>query len=119
MMYLNEVEHSILRKQFNGPRIHFAIVCASASCPRLLNQAYQPGMLDSQLTLQTKNFIDDNRKNEIGTDQIRISPIFKWFTGDFTQKGSIQEFIKPYSRRDFEKTAKVRYLEYNWSLNGE
>ena len=118
-MDLNEVEHSILRKQFKEPRIHFAIVCASVSCPRLLNQAYQPEMLYTQLKLQTKNFIDDYQKNEIGADQIRISPIFKWFAGDFTQNGSIQEFIKPYSSRDLKKTAKVRYLEYDWSLNGE
>ena len=39
-MSLDEVEHSILRKEFEEPRIHFAINCASVSCPPLLNEAF-------------------------------------------------------------------------------
>jgi len=118
-MNLSEIEHSILRKEFNEPRIHFAIVCASFSCPRLLNEAYEANKLDSQLVLQTKNFINDNNKNEIEADEIRISSIFKWFKDDFTNNGTIQEFIQPFSERDFTRSAKVKYLDYNWSLNGK
>ena len=116
---LSAIEHKILRKEFNEPRIHFAIVCASKSCPRLLNEAYEPESLEVQLSLQSKNFIDDYSKNEIDGNEIRISSIFKWFKNDFTQKGSVQEFIRPYSNRDFDSSAKVKYLDYDWSLNGE
>jgi len=118
-MDLNEIEHSILRKEFEEPRIHFAIVCASGSCPRLLNEAYEAKTLEEQLTLQANNFVNDNSKNEIEAQEIRISSIFKWFSGDFTENGTIQEFIRPYSERDFSSTAKVKYLDYDWSLNGE
>ena len=116
---LNEIEHEILRKEFSDPRIHVGVNCASFSCPRLLNEAYEANKLDSQLVLQTKNFINDNNKNEIEADEIRISSIFKWFKDDFTNNGTIQEFIQPFSERDFTRSAKVKYLDYNWSLNGK
>ena len=118
-MNLSVIEHKILRKEFNEPRIHFAIVCASKSCPRLLNMAYEPEKLEEQLSIQTRNFVNDNSKNEIEVEEIRISSIFKWFKNDFIQKGTIQEFIIPYSNRDFDSSAKVKYLDYDWSLNGE
>jgi hypothetical protein len=118
-MDLNEIEHSILRKNFEEPRIHFAIVCASESCPRLLNEAYEAETLEEQLSLQAKSFVNDNSKNEIESEEIRISSIFKWFSGDFTKKGTIQEFIGPYSDNDFNSSAKVKYLDYDWRLNGE
>ncbi|MGB0916475.1 MAG: DUF547 domain-containing protein [Flavobacteriales bacterium] len=116
---LSTVEHKILRKEFDEPRIHFAIVCASKSCPRLLNEAYTAEKLEDQLSLQARNFVDDNSKNEIEVEEIRISPIFKWFKKDFTKDGSIQEFIRPHSSRDFVGSAKVKYLDYDWSLNGD
>jgi hypothetical protein len=118
-MDLNEIEHSILRMKFDEPRIHFAIVCASKSCPKLRNEAYVAERLEQQLLEQTEGFINDHNKNDIEVEEIRISPIFKWFSKDFTQNGTIQEFILPYSKRDFITSAKVKYLDYDWSLNGE
>ena len=116
---LNEIEHTILRKDFDEPRIHFAIVCASKSCPKLLNKAYDSENLEEQLVLQTKMFLNDSSKNVIEEKQVELSSIFKWFSKDFTQHGSIKDFIEPYVNQPFSKSAKVKYLEYDWSLNGE
>lgn len=118
-MDLNTIEHSIIRKEFDEPRIHFAIVCASISCPKLLNEAYEAETLDEQLTQQAKTFVNDAAKNQIEKKQIKISPIFKWFSEDFTKKGTIQEFIRPYSEYNFDADAKVKYSNYDWNLNGE
>ena len=118
-MNLNEIEHSILRKEFDEPRIHFSIVCASASCPKLRNEAFTAEKLEQQLESQAIDFINDRTKNEIEMEEIRISSIFKWFNGDFTKNGTIQEFIRPFSEQDFISSAKVKYLQYNWNLNGE
>ncbi len=116
---LGTIEHQILRKHFDEPRIHFAIVCASRSCPRLLNEAYDPARLDQQLTIQARNFINDRTKNEINSDELQLSLIFKWFKKDFTRNGSLLEFLKVYSDNDFLSSASVKYQEYDWSLNGE
>ena len=64
---LNDIEHKILR-EMNEPRIHFAIVCASVSCPKLQNTAFTASNLDAQLTNATKEFLADTSKNELSKD---------------------------------------------------
>ena len=118
-MNLSEVEHDILREEFTEPRIHFAIVCASKSCPQLLNEAYEAEKLEQQLNEQAINFLNDPAKNEIEVEEIRISSIFKWFKKDFSKDGTLQEFVRKYSKSDIRPDAKIKYLEYDWSLNGE
>ncbi len=114
---LGDIEHKILRKM-NEPRIHFAINCASYSCPNLLNEAYLPQTLNKQLETAAKSFVNDKTKNNITTSEIKISEIFNWFGGDFkTKKTSLIDFINKYSTVKIDKKAKVKYLDYNWSLN--
>lgn len=115
---LNNIEHSILRKKFDEPRIHFAINCASYSCPRLRNEAYVGSKLNTQLTEATQLFLSDKSKNEISPDKIVISKIFDWFGSDFKKQGSLIDFLNLYSKVKINKKAKVSYLDYNWSLNG-
>ncbi|MEZ7498126.1 DUF547 domain-containing protein [Flavobacterium sp. Arc3] len=113
---LEEIEHEILRKM-DEPRIHFAINCASFSCPNLLNEAYTAAKLDKQLAAAAKSFINDKTKNTITTNKIEISKIFDWFAGDFKKKGSVIDFLNQYSTIKISSKAKVNYKEYNWSLN--
>lgn len=114
---LNEIEHGILRKKFNEPRIHFAIVCASVSCPKLLNEAYTAEKLEQQLTQQAQAFINDSSRNKISADEAQLSKIFSWFKGDFTKNGSLIDFINTYSRVKIKPTANLSSLDYNWQLN--
>ncbi len=114
---LNEIEHGILRKQFVEPRIHFAIVCASISCPKLRNEAYTAATLNHQLESQAEDFINDTSRNKIRPDNIQVSKIFSWFKGDFTQKGTLIHFLNKYSRVKINPNAKVSTLEYHWGLN--
>lgn len=114
---LNHVEHSILRKHFDEPRIHFAINCASFSCPRLLNEAYTAGKLEQQLALMTKDFLGDTEKNKITINEIKLSKIFNWFKGDFTKNGSLIDFLNKYAPITINESAKVSFLDYDWSLN--
>lgn len=114
---LSYIEHSILRKM-NEPRIHFAINCASFSCPNLLNKPFLPQTLESQLETATKEFINDATKNDIAESEIKISEIFNWFSGDFkTKKTSLIDFLNKYSKVKINEKAKIRYLDYNWNLN--
>ena len=122
---LNEIEHGILRRM-NEPRIHVAIVCASISCPDLLQSAYSPKRLDSQLDGQLKRFLQNPGKGmriDRENGRLYLSSIFKWFDDDFESMGGVLSFITKHSSpRDqkFIQSEKrtVDYLDYNWSLNG-
>jgi hypothetical protein len=114
---LNNIEHSILRKVFNEPRIHFAIVCASLSCPNLRNEAYTADKLEEQLAEQARKFINDSSKNILEKEQVKISKIFSWFKGDFTKNSTLIDFMNKFSKENISPKAKVSYMDYDWSLN--
>jgi hypothetical protein len=114
---LNNIEHNFLRGKLKEPRIHFAIVCASVSCPRLLNEAYTANRVNQQLEEQARDFINDKSRNKISANHAQLSPIFNWFRGDFTRNGTLTEFINRYASVKINKNAKVSYLDYNWNLN--
>ena len=113
---LEEIEHDILRKM-NEPRIHFAIVCASYSCPKLQNKAFIAEDLETQLTRATKEFLADKNRNEISENSIELSKIFSWFSKDFTENGTLIEFLNQYSMVQISPKAKKRFKDYNWALN--
>jgi len=113
---LNDIEHKVLRKM-NEPRIHFAINCASASCPQLLNEAYRASKIPKQLNTAAKLFINDTIKNQIEYNKIKLSRIFLWFSKDFGSKKERITFIQKYSDKDFTDQAKIEYKKYDWSLN--
>jgi hypothetical protein len=114
---LDEIEHKILRKKFDEPRIHFAIVCASISCPPLRNEAFVSSRLNEQLEDQGRIFINDPSRNMINAERVKISKIFSWFKGDFTKEGSLIEFLNQFSKTSINRKAKVSYLDYDWGLN--
>jgi hypothetical protein len=111
---LNQIEHDILRPQFKDPRIHFAVNCAAASCPPLLNRAFTSGQLDQQLDRQATSFINNSNYNKLRRDQVRISKIFEWYRQDF---GNLTGYLNKYADIDIRPDAKIEFLEYNWNLN--
>lgn len=113
---LNDIEHKVLRKM-DDPRIHFAINCASASCPQLSNEAFRASKVQKQLEEATALFINDSSKNQISEKNIGLSKIFLWFSKDFGSKKERIAFIQKYSQKPFKDNAKIKYQEYDWSLN--
>jgi len=117
-MSLDNIEHGTLRKQYNDPRIHFALVCASYSCPRLRNEAYTAAKLESQLDDQGRDFLNNPAKNKVGKDAAQLSKYFDWYKGDWTKNGqTVASWVNKYSTTKLDAGAKVSYLDYNWSLN--
>ncbi len=109
------------------PRIHFAIICASISCPRLASQAYLPATLDAQLDEATRSFANDTTRNRFDVERriAFLSSIFDWYEADFVRSaGSTQKYLARYvsdpataellARDGFE----VRFVDYDWDLNG-
>lgn len=124
---LNEIEHEILRKRFSEPRIHFAIVCASIGCPDLQPYAFTADKLEEQLAQVTKDFFSSPKHLQISGKTVRVSQIFNWFGDDFKQKGaSLLDFIMKNadsntatSLSEIVKKAEVKFLDYDWNLNGK
>lgn len=116
---LNQIEHEILRPTFNDPRVHFAINCASYSCPLLPAEAADPSRLDEQLEQFTKAFINDPRRNTVVPGKLEVSKIFEWFAEDFEGAGGVRNFISKYSNTDIGDSVPVKYKTYDWSLNNE
>ncbi len=122
---LNDMEHKVLRKM-GDPRIHFAIVCASISCPRLLNEAYQPKTLEEQLTRNTQQFftVDRNFRIDLSSKTVYLSSILKWFASDFGANQAAQlRTLAPYLPTDAARQlaatpgVRVKYISYDWNLN--
>jgi hypothetical protein len=123
---LNEIEHKILRKM-NEPRIHFAIVCASISCPELRNEAFEANKIETQLEEQATKFINDSSRNQFDVEnrEAKISEIFNWFEEDFgDSKEKVLMFIADYLPDEIALDIKknisewdVSYMDYNWGLN--
>lgn len=115
---LNNIEHGILRKKFDDPRIHMVLVCASKSCPVLLNEAYDPARLDEQLTNQSKIFLDDSTRNQVSATHPKLSRIFSWYGMDFNKNGkTVKDFVNRYASVKIQEKATIDYMEYDWTLN--
>ena len=122
----DDIEHEILRKQLKDPRIHFVIVCASSSCPKLARFAFSEGQVQRRLEEETRKYINSDRGTRIDSAEntLYLSKLFDWFAGDFKNaSGSVLAFIKPYLKDDamifLERKPKIEFLDYNWALNAK
>lgn len=114
---LNQIENEVLRPQFKDARIHFAINCASFSCPKLNNRAFFASSLNKVLDTLTRQFLNDTKRNKITPNEVQISKIFDWYGEDFNTGGkTVIDFLNRYGVGT-KPDAEVTYLEYDWSLN--
>ena len=129
---LDEIEDRAL--ETGDPRVHFAVVCASTGCPELRAEPFVAERLDRQLEEQTRAFLADPSKGlrldrEAGT--LWLSSLFMWYADDFTggsrviayfARGRVLswvlDYLPPEQAAELERLQpRVRYLEYDWSLN--
>ena len=129
---LDDIEHGLLRgaPDFDEPRIHFAVNCASIGCPALRPEAYTADRWDAQLDDQTRRFLRDRTRNRVlQRDPLRvgISSIFDWYGDDFDSAGGVHGFLARYPEAldlaPAETTvlrtgdARIEFLDYDWTLN--
>lgn len=132
---LDDIEHRLLRPEFQEPRIHFAINCASISCPALAAQPYRPATLDTQLEAAARGYLASPEGVRLDGNTIRVSSLFDWYGDDFIARyaplvpgtrplkerailGAIIQHGAP-DAADLARrgTARLVFLAYNWSLN--
>lgn len=128
---LDEIEARALA--FGDPRVHFAVVCASESCPDLRSEPYAAETLEGQLDEQTRLFLADTEKGaRLDAEALWLSSLFKWYSGDFTgvsravallARGKLISWVEPYLPEDeivgegVGEASKIRFLDYDWALN--
>lgn len=127
---LDDIEHGMIRQPgvFDDPRIHFAVNCASISCPALRNEAFVASRLDAQLEDGQQRFLRDRSRNRYDPERKRfmVSKIFKWYGKDFAKRwGSVESYLqqhasvlaRPADLERAQQTDKVDFAFYDWNLN--
>ncbi|MBI3493946.1 MAG: DUF547 domain-containing protein [Acidobacteria bacterium] len=132
---LDQIEHKILRPTFKDPRVHFAINCASRSCPPVRNEPYVAGRLDGQLDDAARQYLRSPSGLQIDGEVLKVSNIFKWYGEDFVERyaraipqhrsareravlGVIAECGPPAAVALAKSgRARIGFLRYDWSLN--
>ncbi|MEX2264009.1 MAG: DUF547 domain-containing protein [Bryobacteraceae bacterium] len=121
---LDDIEHKTIRDEFKDPRIHFAIVCASSSCPKLPRDVFTAENVNGNLDRAAREFLNDGRNVKVTGNkrEISVSKIFDWFQDDFgPDKQAVVRYIAKYRPQDAaalrEGIWKVRYFSYDWGLN--
>lgn len=112
---LDFIEHQVLRKM-GEPGIHFAIVCASLSCPDLRAEAYNPEDLMQQLNDQIQLFLNNPKGLKADKNTLYISKIFDWFSADFKPYGGVLPFLRLY-KPELSRFDSFSTLDYDWRLN--
>ncbi len=137
-MTLNDIEHQVLRVEFDEPRIHSALVCAALSCPPLRNEPFTADQLDDQLDDQTRRFLsaEDRFRIDREAGKVYVSKILEWYGEDFVfsyeadegfaganeAERAVMHFLSGYvgdEDRAFLEAGNyaIEYLPYDWSLN--
>ena len=106
-----------------GPRIHFALVCATCSCP--LITVYHASKIEEELEAAATTFINGGGVIvQVGLDQVSLSRIFYWYQRDFKGGFGVINFVLAHLRegagRDYQRgnldKVRIRYQKYGWFL---
>jgi len=134
-MSLDDIEHNVIRRNYSEPRIHFAINCASISCPPLKSAPYVDVQLERQLTLATRDFLASDEGVRVEGNYLYVSQLFDWYGDDFVsdygglvgapgtaKDRAIAGVIAQYGPAVASQVAQsgrahIRFLPYDWSLN--
>ena len=119
---LNNIEHGILRPIWNDNRIHYAVNCASLSCPNLSATAYTATNTEQVLNAGAKNYVNRHGGVHFKNGNLIVSSIYHWYKVDF---GGSNESLLAHLRRYAEQDLKQKLTnfkgdidhEYDWKLN--
>lgn len=127
---LDNMEHNVLRPMFKDPRFHFAVNCASMSCPPLPMRAFTGEQLEDQLEAVTRHALQNPDYVTVDGDALLVTKILEWYGSDFTNpeyRGSertLPAFIAKYATDDVSKliaarggSVDVKFRDYDWRLN--
>ena len=118
-MSFNALEKDTIRSKFGEPRVHFALNCASRSCPPLNRTAFSADKLDGQFETLAKGYVNSEHgvKFNAAAKSADLSKIFDWYKDDFKADGGALAFINKRRTPPIPADAKISYQDYDWNLN--
>lgn len=117
MYSLAAIEKNVLQKM-GDPRIHFAINCASFSCPKLQNKAFTATNVNTLMEKGAQEFFNSNKNDLSDANNPNLSEIMNWYKSDFTDTGlSVIGYVNKYATNKVAENATIGYISYDWSLN--
>ena len=117
---LYDYENDIIRK-LGDPRIHFALNCMVAGCPRLPQTPFDGARLDAQLEAAARLFFSESRNLVVDARRkvIRVSALLKFYAEDFLQQeATLARYIARY--RELPPAAdaySMEFIPYDWTVN--
>jgi hypothetical protein len=119
---LDNIEHDILRKVWRDPRVHYAVNCASMSCPNLMVKAFTAANLDRMLTQGARDYVNHPRGVRVDNGKVYLSQIFEWYRKDFGASEAdvlthVAGYAEPGLKAQLRGVTRVADYSYDWSLN--
>jgi hypothetical protein len=117
---LDDIEHRILRALFADPMVHYALNCASYSCPNLAGRAYTGKNAGALMREGAKAYVNHPRGVKVDNASITASKIYSWYAGDFGGKGKLKDHWSEHAAPGLAAAiaaASIGGYEYDWSLN--
>jgi len=127
---LNNIEHNILRPFFKDPRLHFAVNCASVSCPPMPTRAFTGEQVDEQFETLTRTTLSSPDYIRVEGDRLEVTKIMEWYGSDFVTVGykgaekDLASFIRKYASDEVRNwiegrgsAVPIEFMSYDWTLN--
>jgi hypothetical protein len=128
-MSLKSLEDDIVRREFQDPRIHAALNCASKGCPRLPQKAFEAASLQAELDAAMREFVAEARNVAVDgrTRTVTLSRIFDWFEDDFldhekrqgARDPNVLDYVNRYRAADLRvpRDYRIKFFEYDKAIN--
>ncbi len=122
LLSLNNIEHDILRPQFNEPRVHYVVNCASIGCPNLALTEWSAETLEADLDAGARAFVNSPRGVIVRNGKLHVSSIYNWFKEDFGSTDQniinhLKKYAAPGLKSQLENISKISGDDYDWSVN--
>jgi hypothetical protein len=119
---LDNVEHDILRKTWRDPRVHYAVNCASISCPNLMAEAFTGAKLERMLNQGARDYVNHPRGARVDRGRLTLSQIYSWYRRDFGSSDGeviahVAGFAEPKLKKQLADIKTIAGYDYDWSLN--
>ncbi len=104
-----------LRVDERNYHIHFALNCGAKDCPPVA--IYEADRLDEQFDKGTKAYLKRVSEYDSDIKEVKTTPLFSWFRGDFGCKSGVKDILKEYGVIPTTKKIDLTYKNYDWTLD--